>query len=199
MHFQQAMDEFLLYLKIEQNYSDHTLRSYEYDLTVFHQFLERHKRSNDLQDLNRSVVRRFIQDQMAGGKMKPRTMQRRISSLKSFCNYCLKERMIDTNFMAGVKAPKSETKLPVYMNMEELKQLFTSLEQTEHPLSLRSESMFKLLATTGMRRQEIIDLTWEQLDFYNETIRIYGKGKKERLLPLHSVVVPVLKRYKASL
>jgi integrase len=59
--------------------------------------------------------------------------------------------------------------------------------------------MFKLLAITGMRRQELVDLTWEQLDFYNETIRIYGKGKKERLLPLHAMVIPLLKKYKDSL
>ena len=59
--------------------------------------------------------------------------------------------------------------------------------------------MFKLLATTGMRRQELVDLNWEQLDLAHETIRIIGKGKKERLLPLHQLVVPLLKTYKASL
>ncbi len=199
MDLQHAVDDFLLYLKVEQNYSELTILSYEYDLTLFHQFLKRNNRSCDLQDLNRSVVRRFIQDQTMNAKMKPRTMQRRISALKSLSKYLLKEQFIDSDFMAGIKAPKSENKLPVYMNLQELKQLFASLEQTEHHLALRNEAMFKLLATTGMRRQEIVSLTWEQLDFFNETIRIYGKGKKERLLPLHTSVIPVLKRYKDSL
>lgn len=85
--------------------------------------------------------------------------------------------------MAGIKALKADQKLPIHMNMEELKQLFVCLEREEHPLALRNEAMIKLLATTRMRRQELVDLTWAQLDFYNETVRIYGKGKKERLLP----------------
>ncbi|WP_228460318.1 site-specific integrase [Cytobacillus dafuensis] len=104
MHYQQAMDDFLLYLEVEQNYSSNTIRSYEYDLTVFRYFLEKHKRSTDLSDLNASIVRRFVQDQMLNYKSKPRTMQRRISSLKSFSNYCLKEQLMTADFMAGIKA-----------------------------------------------------------------------------------------------
>ncbi|MEK4382288.1 tyrosine-type recombinase/integrase [Aeribacillus sp. FSL K6-2848] len=59
--------------------------------------------------------------------------------------------------------------------------------------------MFKLLATTGMRRSELVDITWEQLDLFNNTIRIHGKGKKERLLPLHPMIVPLIVNYKNSL
>ncbi|KAB2331501.1 tyrosine-type recombinase/integrase [Cytobacillus depressus] len=199
MHYQQAMDDFLLYLEVEQNYSSNTIRSYEYDLTVFRYFLEKHKRSTDLSDLNSSIVRRFVQDQMLNYKSKSRTMQRRISSLKSFCSYCLKEQLMTSDFMAGIKAPKSDSKLPVYMNMEELKKLFSFLEHESHPLALRNETMFKLLATTGIRRQELVDLTWEQIDFYNGTVLIFGKGKKERLLPLHSMMLPLLKKHKESL
>lgn len=200
MQFQQALDDFLLYLEVEQNYSTHTVKNYESDLTLFRTFLEKHNRSTILTDLNNSLVRRFIQDQMINQKVKPRTMQRRISSLKSFSGYCLKEQFMGTDFMAGIKAPKSDSKLPVYMNMEELKRLFSFLEShTVHPLDLRNETMFKLLATTGMRRQEVVDLTWEQIDFFNETILIFGKGKKERLLPLHSMMLPLLKKYKQSL
>jgi site-specific recombinase XerD len=199
MKYQQAMDDFLLYLEVEQNYSPNTIRSYDYDLMVYWIFLVKHNRSTDLDDLNPSLVRRFVQDQMLNHKIKPRTMQRRISSLKSFCNYCLKEHLMKSDFTAGIKAPKSDSKLPVYMNMEELKKLFSFLEHDTHPLALRNETMFKFLPTTGMRRQELVDLTWEQIDFYNETVRIYGKGKKERLLPLHSMMLPLLKKYKESL
>ncbi len=117
MNYQQAVDDFLLYLEVEQNYSINTIRSYEYDLTVFRYFLEKFKRSTELSDLNASIIRRFIQDQMLNDKSKPRTMQRRISSLKSFNSYCLKEKMLTADFMAGIKAPKADSKLPVYMNM----------------------------------------------------------------------------------
>ncbi|QGM30162.1 tyrosine-type recombinase/integrase [Bacillus sp. N3536] len=199
MDLQQAVDEFLLYLKVEQNYSTETIKSYELNLARFHQFLKQHHRSCELQDLNRSIVRRFIQDQMMNANMKPRTIQRRISGLMSFCKYVLKERLIDTDFMVDIKPPKSDFMLPVYMNLSELRQLFLSLEQAQRRLARRNEAMFKLMATTGMRRQELVTLTWGQLDFYNQTIRIFGKGKKERLLPLHPSVLPVLEKYKSAL
>jgi site-specific recombinase XerD len=199
MEFQQALDDFLLYLEVERNYSKNTLDSYESDLLIFLTFLHEHKRSSDLDDLNPSIVRRFIQHQTMYGCISPRSMQRRISSLKSFCQFCLKEKMTVVDFTTGIIAPKSDKKLPTYMNLQELKQLFASLENVEGPLSLRNETMFKLLATTGMRKQELVHLTWQQIDLYNETILILGKGKKERLLPLHSTVIPLLKNYKQSL
>ncbi|WP_249365297.1 tyrosine-type recombinase/integrase [Cytobacillus citreus] len=83
--------------------------------------------------------------------------------------------------------------------MEELKKLFSFLEQDPHPLAFRNETMIKMLATTGMRRQELVDLTWEQIDFYNGTVLVFGKGKKECLPPLHSMMLPLLKKYKESL
>ncbi|MDZ5472673.1 tyrosine-type recombinase/integrase [Bacillus sp. 31A1R] len=199
IEIQQALDDFLLYLEVEQNYSQNTLDSYESDLSIFLAFLQHHKRSTDLDDLNPSIVRRFIQHQTVHGSISPRSMQRRISSLKSFCQFCLKEKMAQSDFTAGIIAPKADKKLPKYLNLQELKQLFVSLEQAEGPLSLRNETMFKLLGTTGMRKQELVSLTWEQIDLYNETIKILGKGKKERLLPLHSSVVPLLKALKQSL
>lgn len=199
MDFQLALDEFLLYLQVEQNYSTNTVDSYESDLTKFIAFLEQHNRSTALQDITSSLVRRFIQQETLQGAMSPRTIQRRISSLRSLCHFCLKENFTSSNFMAGIKSPKSDTKLPVYMNLEEVKRLFSSLEREKGPLSLRNEAMFKLLATTGMRRQELVDLTWQHIDLYNETVLIFGKGNKERLLPLHSMMIPLLEKLKASL
>ncbi|WP_160846681.1 tyrosine-type recombinase/integrase [Pontibacillus yanchengensis] len=171
------LDEFLLYLEVEQNYSNNTLIGYESDLKSFLHFLEQHKRSTNVDDVNPTIVRRFIQFQMGKAHVSPRSMQRRISCLKSFCNYCLTNNLLSSDFMAGIKYPKSDTKLPVYMNLQELKQLFAGLDKDERPLSLRNEAMIKLLATTGMRKQELISLTWDQLDFYNETIRIFGKKR----------------------
>lgn len=93
--------------------------------------------------------------------------------------------------MANVQVPKSDQKLPVYMSLSQLQQLFSFLEQDVGDFSLRNETMFKLLATTGMRRQELVDLTWEQIDFDTNTVRVIGKRRKERLLPLHDIVVPL--------
>ncbi|TDY05374.1 UNVERIFIED_CONTAM: phage integrase family protein [Lysinibacillus xylanilyticus] len=85
------------------------------------------------------------------------------------------------------------------MTLTDLKQLFDYLERSQSRFSIRNELMFKLLATTGLRRSELVSLTWEQVDLVNETIRIDRKGKKERILPLHPHLMPLLASYKASL
>ncbi|API94386.1 tyrosine-type recombinase/integrase [Virgibacillus pantothenticus] len=199
MLFPQAIDEFLFYLQVEKNYSDNTLRSYAYDLELFHQFLVNHNRSLKMHEQSSSTSRRFIQEQILKHKIQPRTLQRRISCLKSFSKYAIQENWLKNDFMANVQVPKSDQKLPVYMSLSQLQQLFSFLEQDVGDFALRNETMFKLLATTGMRRQELVDLTWEQIDFDTNTIRVIGKRRKERLLPLHDIVVPLLIAYKKSM
>ncbi|GAB3805059.1 tyrosine-type recombinase/integrase [Virgibacillus kimchii] len=199
MLFSQACDEFLNYLLIEKNYSENTLKGYAFDLQCYERFLIKYNRSLLIEDLASSTSRRFIQDQVINHQTKPRTLQRRISCLKSLSQFCLKENFIDVDFMAGVQAPKSDDKLPVYMSLEELQKLFRWLEHDTRPLAYRNNLLFKLLATTGMRRQELVDLTWQQVDLSNQTIRVFGKGKKERLLPLHPIVIPLFYQYRDKL
>ncbi|MGJ9386115.1 site-specific integrase [Salipaludibacillus sp. CF4.18] len=103
---------------------------------------------------------------------------------------------MQNDFMAGVQSPKSDKKLPVYMTLEELQKLFYFLENDHRPLAMRNQLLFKLLATSGMRRQELVDLTWERINLSNHTVRVEGKGKKERLLPLHPVVIPLFHAFR---
>jgi site-specific recombinase XerD len=198
MKLHQAIDEFLQFIEIEKNCSEHTHRGYAYDLLVFHQFVRHLYDTDELSSITPSSVRRFIQEQVIKQKNKPRTLQRRISCLKSFSKFCIKESWIEVDFMAGVPSPKMDKRLPTYLHLVELKQLFRSLELCKQKFALRNELLFKLLVSTGMRRQEIVDLTWRQLDFDQKSIRVYGKGRKERLLPLHPVVLPLIKKYQAQ-
>ncbi|MFD0050043.1 tyrosine-type recombinase/integrase [Actinomycetes bacterium NPDC127524] len=78
-----------------------------------------------------------------------------------------------SDFMASIEAPKTDAKLPVYMTLSDLQQLFHMLSEDHSSLSLQNETMFKLLATTGMRRSELVTLTWQQVDFTSQTILIY--------------------------
>jgi site-specific recombinase XerD len=101
--------------------------------------------------------------------------------------------------MVGISAPKADKKLPVYMRLLEVQQFLRFLESHEHPYALRNELIFKLLATTGMRRSELVVLTWDKLDLESNTVLIRGKGNKERLLPLHAMVIPLFHKYRESL
>lgn len=196
MNYVQAVDDYLLHVEVEKNYSENTIRSYTYDLKCYEEFLRKNDRSIKLDDLNPSTSRRFIQDQVINHGCKPRTLQRRISCLKSLSQFCLKENYMKMDFMAGIQAPKADKNLPVYMSLQELRKLFSFLENDSRPLSYRNHLLFKLLGTTGMRRQELVDLKWQQVDLNNQTILVKGKGKKERLLPLHPIVVPLFDQYK---
>ncbi|MGG4266787.1 tyrosine-type recombinase/integrase [Peribacillus simplex] len=104
-----------------------------------------------------------MQDQVINHGIKPRTLQRRISCLKSFSKYC-------SDFIAVIQALKADKNSPKYMTLQKLHKLFTCLEHDSHPKRIRNELMFKLLATTGMRRQELVDLIWEQINLENQTI-----------------------------
>ncbi|MFF2288808.1 tyrosine-type recombinase/integrase [Peribacillus butanolivorans] len=199
MNYVQASDDYLMYLEVEKNYSLNTLTSYAFDLKLYGEFLTANNRSLDLDELTSSSVRRFVQDQVINHSTKPRTLQRRISCLKSFSKYCLKENYMKSDFTAGIQAPKADKNLPKYMTLQELNKLFTYLEHDPRPQRIRNELMFKLLATTGMRRQELVDLTWEQVNLDNQTILVRGKGKKERLLPLHPIVLPLFQDYQETL
>ena len=194
-----VIDEFVLYIEIEKNYSVNTVISYEYDLQLFLDFLTDRGCSTCINEITKTQVRRFIQYLLGLLKQKPRSVNRKISSLKSFAKYCLKEQYVAYDFMHGIESPKTDDKLPVYMTLTDLQQLFSYLEREQSRFSMRNESMFKLLATTGLRRSELVSLTWQQVDLINGTIRIDGKGKKERILPLHPHLIPLLESYKASL
>lgn len=194
-----AIDEFILYIQIEKNYSSHTITSYAHDLNQFRDFLHDHHCSTDLVDITRTQVRLFIQTQLGKQKQKTRSVNRKISCLKSLTKYCMREKYLTHDFMSGIETPKFDTNLPVYMSLEDLQQLFQALEKDDSSLAKRNEVMFKLLAATGMRRSELVSLTWGQFDFSNQTIRVLGKGKKERLLPLHEALVPLLEEYKRTL
>ncbi|MDV7764591.1 site-specific integrase [Peribacillus sp. CSMR9] len=125
-----------MYLEVEKNYSLNTLTSYAFDLKLYGEFLTANNRSLDLDDLTSSSVRRFVQDQVINHGIKPRTLQRRISCLKSFSEYCLKENYMKSDFTAGIQAPKADKKLPKYMTLQELHKLFTYLEHDPQPQEL---------------------------------------------------------------
>lgn len=196
MNFTAAVDDYMMYIEVEKNYSINTIHGYAYDLKCYEDFLRTNGRSMQLSEIITSTSRRFIQDQVLNYHVKPRTLQRRISCLKSFTTFCLKENYLNVDFMAGIQAPKSDKKLPVYMTLEELQKLFRFLERDPRSLSTRNNLLFKLLATTGMRRQELVDVNWEHVNLSNHTIRVQGKGKKERLLPLHPIVIPLFMDYR---
>jgi integrase/recombinase XerD len=140
------------------------------------------RHDQNLITISRTTVRRFVQHQMTHQQSNPNSMNRGTSALCSFTKFCLGERYITEDFMATIERPKTSSRLPVYMNLKELTQLFLSLEfhaEGGSFLSIRNHLLFKFIALTGIRRQEVCDLTWQQFNLDNSTVKIIGKGNKE--------------------
>lgn len=190
-----AIDEFLVFIKIEKNLSENTYKAYECDLRTFYQFMVKEKRNLDINTITNSTIKHFIHSQVIHYDIKPRTLQRKITCLRSFVKFCFREKYLQTDFMLGIENPKQDKHLPKYMTLQELEQLFHSLERQTHPFALRNELMFKFMATSGLRRSEVVNLNWNHIDFYSKTILVKGKGNKERLLPLHPITIPLFEAY----
>lgn len=199
MLYKEAVDEFLLYLEVEKNLSHNTLIGYEYDLNRLEQFLIQHNRSLELHTITKALVRRYIQFLVKHEHLSARSLHRKISTLRSFVKYCLAENLVEVNFMDGIEKPKIDKKLPVYLTKNELQCFLNYLKRADGRFHLRNNTMFTLLVTTGMRRSELVNLKWEQINFEMATVKINGKGNKERLVPLHPIVQPLLKDYKSGL
>ena len=126
---------------------------------------------------------------------KNETIRRKIHSLKSFFNFLYSQEYIDKNPAIAIHALKSEERLPVYMSIEEIKALIKAPMKSNAEHGLRDKCILEMLAMTGMRRFELQSLSWDNIDFKENVISVYGKGKKERKIPIQEPLVSDLWAY----
>lgn len=199
MNVHQATDDFLLYLEIERNCSINTIRSYNLDFKALIAFMKQHDRPLELNELTSSLIRRFIQYEISQSKIAHSTIQRRISCLKSFSKYCIQEKWIEHDFMSAIIRPQREKKLPKTMKYDEAQGMLITLQHENYSSAKRDYVLICFVMYTGVRREELVSLSWKNLDFHDKVVRIDGKGKKQRLLPLHDDLIEKLKVYRISL
>jgi integrase/recombinase XerC len=190
-----TIQSFLDYLKFEKRYSPHTLSSYENDLRAFFIFLEKYFGTTELNEINGSFIRSWLAS-MKEEKITSKTINRKISSLRSFFKYHLKRGAIDTMPTANVIAPKISKRLPVFAKESEVKQLIETLNQSaEDWKSLNAKMLITLFYATGMRLSELIGLKQKQVDKARSQIRVWGKGNKERIIPVNSGLIELIRVY----
>ena len=187
----KIVDSFLLYLKNELNYSDYTIRSYQLDLTDFFTFGKNN--SIDYLTINRDDVMKYLK-YLDNSKLENTTISRRISCLRTFYNYLLDQKIIKSNIFRNVKNPKINKKLPSYLNYMEIEDLLNSLDTSTFE-GLRNRLILEIFYSTGCRVSELINIKLINIDFTNKTIRILGKGKKERLVYYGDYVQKYLDKY----
>lgn len=184
--------KFLKYLKIEKNYSNLTIINYGKDLKIFLKFLEENK-INNYNQINYQLIRKFLEF-LYDENYEKKTIARHISSLRSFFKYLLKENIIKENPMILISNPKLDKKLPKYLYYEQIEQIL-SIPDRSTPLGMRDLTILELLYSTGVRVSELVNIKIEDIDFNERTIKILGKGNKERIVLYSKVLSNYLKDY----
>lgn len=183
--------DFLNYLKKELNFSDFTISNYQLDLTDFFSFLEKEK--INYCNLNRKDVMNYLK-YLDNKHLKNNTIARRISCLRSFYNYLMTFKIVDRNIFKSVKNPKIERKLPNYLNYNEIEDILESIDIST-PKGLRDRLLIEMFYATGCRVSELINIEIKNINFSNNTIRIMGKGSKERIVYFGEYARMFLDRY----
>jgi len=176
--------DFLNYIEFERRYSVHTLNSYAKDLEQFSDFIRETYQVEKARDIDFVFIRSWIAFLMEEGNS-PRTVNRKISTLKSYFRYLLKVGKIDDNPVLKITGPKVRKKLPVFIEEKSMNLLITAFEDPETFEEARDRLVVELFYATGIRRAELIGLQLSDVNMDSRLIKVLGKRNKERLIPIH--------------
>ncbi|MEO6538832.1 MAG: tyrosine-type recombinase/integrase [Ferruginibacter sp.] len=185
---------FLDYLKYQKRYSQHTLISYENDLAGFFDFLFVQFENPELQNIKPAFVRSWLAG-LRGEGMSAKTINRKISALKSFFKFQLRQGFIPISPMPTISALKSGKKLPQYVAKTDIETLFNYVEFPQTWAGRTDKLLLQLLYNTGIRKAELISLQEQHVDLYSNTIKVLGKGNKERIIPISKAFTTILSDY----
>lgn len=185
---------FIDYLELEKKYSKHTVLAYKKDIEEFTLFVEEEYGQAELADIHYNQIRRWIVSLIDNG-ISNRTVNRKISSLKSFYKFLVKVSLIEVSPLIKHKALKTPKKLQVPFSYDEVSDAISLLEISDDFESLRDLLLIELLYGTGMRRAELINLTLKSVDLSQKTIKVIGKRNKERIIPLLPNICATIDKY----
>lgn len=178
--FQTKKEQFLVYLEVERNMSSHTLRAYASDLQQFLQFWEKITHTERIPLSFRLVLERYFIS-LYNKKRDKSSIARKISCFKSFEKYVKADGIV---LDLKLTRPRLDKKLPVYLSVDEIFHLLDTIknEELETKSPLRDKAIFELLYATGIRCSELVGITLDAIDIDKKIIRVFGKGRKERLV-----------------
>jgi len=188
---QKHIESFKDYLESEKHYSDKTILNYELDLNSFRDFLE--CKSKDFRYLDKEIIRGYLKF-LDSAKLKNSTVARHMSSLRSFYNFLVREGIVQTNLFKNFSNPKLEKKLPNFLYYDELNKIFDCFDNVT-PLDKRNKLILELLYATGIRIGELIEIKLLDINDGDRSIKVRGKGKKERIVYYGEYTSEAMKDY----
>lgn len=186
---QRYIEKFINYLKVEKNSSPHTIVNYEVDLKFFASFLG----ERDVASIDHLMLRKFLA-QMRTKNYAKRTVARKLASLRSFFKFLFREGHIKNNPITAISTPKLDKKLPVVLDVAKVAKLVQA-PSDDTIAGLRDKAILETLYSAGIRVSELVGLDADDVDFISEVIKVFGKGRKERMVPIGSPAVSALRKY----
>jgi len=188
---EEYLEDFLVYLSVVKNYSYNTISAYKHDLKDFLKYLQ--KKNLDLKNLNPQIIDEYLKTLKTLGYT-PFSIARKLSSLKSFFRYLIREKKFSLEFIEILETPKLPFRLPKVLSLEEIEKLLSAPDTTT-PLGFRDKTMLELLYATGLRVSELVNIKLENINLELGLVRVLGKGMKERIVPVGDYALMYLKEY----
>lgn len=186
------IEKFIRYLEIEKNYSVHTRLNYRLDLEDFYGFLG----DKPIERVDYLFLRKYLA-LLKERNFKSRTLGRHLSSLRSFFRFLVREGFLKINPILTVSSPKQEKHLPSFLTEEEVKNLINSvcLKDDSTAFALRDKAILETFYSTGMRISELVGVSIDDIDFIGGVVKVMGKGKKERIVPIGECALSAIRAY----
>jgi integrase/recombinase XerC len=189
---QQVFNKYINYLEVERNASPYTVRNYTTDLLDFFQFLKANG-IDSLKEVDRHTLRDYLSQLMEKGFVKA-SIARKLSAIRSFYRYLLREEIISTSPVATTSSPKLDKRLPSFLTIEEINRLLEAPDLST-PQGLRDRALMELLYASGIRVSELVSINLEQVNLDTNEIRVWGKGSKERVVLMGKPAARALTAY----
>ncbi len=189
------VDQFLEYLKNERRYSVHTLSAYRSDINQFSKYLLDSFEITKPQEVRQVMVRSWVVELMDNG-LEARTVQRKITSIKSYFKFLVREKRVQDNPVVLLQTPKVKKRLPVVVTQESMEHLLDRSYFPEGFEGVRDRLIILLLYHTGMRRAELIGLQNDQVDLSRGQLKVLGKRNKERMIPIQEELKQAISAYR---
>lgn len=183
------IQKFIIYLKIEKNASPHTITNYQIDLKEFNNSVK----EKVLENITPVDVRLFLARMKEKGFSK-RTVARKMACLRSFFRFLCREGYIKSNPATGLQTPRLEKRLPLFLDTDQVVKLIESPDLFD-VYGLRDRAILETLYSSGIRVSELVGLNRENIDFISGVLKVYGKGKKERLAPIGDRALRAIRNY----
>ncbi|MCW3074934.1 MAG: tyrosine-type recombinase/integrase [Flaviaesturariibacter sp.] len=189
-----VIQSFLEYLKFEKRYSQHTIVSYQTDLTSFFDYLVMEYGPTPLAQITHSLVRSWLAS-LKEAELTAKSINRKISTLRSFFKYQMKLGLIEQTPMAKIVAPKNEKRLPQFVADKDIHTLFNHVEFSDDWKGRTERLLLLLLYNTGMRLSEVVSLKETNINSASHSLKVLGKGNKERIIPISDALLKDIAAY----